>query len=93
MTMISIEFSDEMIDRLAERVLERLAERQVSSNGADPWLRGAGEIAGYIGCPRSRVYALTSSGRMACVQRDGSALIARRSDLDAWVANGGGKRP
>jgi len=26
------------------------------------------------------------------VERDGSALIARKSELDAWVRAGGGKR-
>ncbi len=90
---LELQLSDELLEAVARRVAELLAERQAAPNGADGWLRGADAIGGYIGCPRSRVYALTSSGRMACVQRDGSALIARRHDLDAWLANGGGKRP
>lgn len=88
-----IDLSPDALEALARRVAELLGERQTSDNGSDGWLRGADAIAEHIGAPRSRVYALTSSGRMPCVQRDGSALIARRSDLDAWIANGGGRRP
>jgi hypothetical protein len=55
-------------------------------------LRGAAKIAAYIDYPSSRVYALVSAGRIP-VERDGSSLIARRSVLDRWVREGGGKRP
>jgi hypothetical protein len=58
----------------------------------DGWLRGADKIAAYIDCKRDRVYALSSAKRIP-VHRDGSALIARRSELDAWIIGGGGKRP
>ena len=54
--------------------------------------RGADRIAAYIDCPRSRVYALTSARRIP-VHHDGSALIARRSELDGWIREGGGRRP
>jgi hypothetical protein len=49
-------------------------------------------IAGLRDSPRSRVYALTSARRIP-VHRDGSALIARRSELDSWLRAGGGRRP
>jgi excisionase family DNA binding protein len=49
-------------------------------------------IASYIDSPRSRVYALASARRIP-VHRDGSALIARRSELDRWLRAGGGRRP
>jgi excisionase family DNA binding protein len=78
---------DDALDRLAERLAPRLA-----SPVTDGWLRGAEKIANYIDAPRSRVYALTSAGRIP-VQRDGSSLIARKAELDAWVRDGGGKRP
>jgi hypothetical protein len=61
------------------------------SNG-DGWLRGADRIAEYIDAPRSRVYALSSAGRIP-VEHDGSNLMGHRSELDAWVRKGGGKRP
>jgi hypothetical protein len=59
---------------------------------SDRWLRGAEQIAAYIAAPRSRVKALSSAGRIP-VHHDGSALIARTSELDAWLRDGGGRRP
>ena len=89
---LALELSDELLDAIADRVAERLAERHPSEVD-DGWLRGAGAIASYLGAPASRVYALHSAGRLACVLKDGSALVARRSELDRWVRDGGGKRP
>ncbi len=87
---VTLDITDELIERIAERAAELAAERQVASTG-DAWLRGAAKIADYIDAPRSRVYALVSAGRLP-VEKDGSALIARRSELDAWVRSGGGRR-
>lgn len=84
------ELNDAALDALAERLAPRLADRLIQP--AVEWLRGADAIAEYIGAPRSRVYALTSAGRIP-IERDGSALIARTSDLDAWLRAGGAKRP
>lgn len=86
---ISIELPDELLDAITERVAERLADRQPEQDG---WLRGADRIAEYIDAPRSRVFALSSAGRIP-VERDGSSLIARKSALDAWIRNGGARRP
>jgi hypothetical protein len=80
---------DDALDQLAARLAPRLGAGTVAADG---WLRGADRIADYIDAPKSRVYALASAGRIP-VERDGSALIARRSALDQWVRNGGGKRP
>jgi excisionase family DNA binding protein len=88
---LRIVLPDEQLERLAERAAELLAERQTPA-ARDGWLRGADRIAQYIDCPRSRVYALTSAGRIP-VERDGSNLIARKSALDQWVRDGGGVRP
>jgi len=81
---------DAALDQLAERLAPRLGAGTVAA--ADGWLRGADRIAEYIDAPKSRVYALASADRIP-VEHDGSALIARRSALDAWVRSGGGKRP
>lgn len=78
--------------QLADRLAPLLAERLIQMTSVDGWLRGADQIAGYIGSPRSRVYALASARRIP-VRRDGSALVARRSELDSWLLCGGGKRP
>jgi excisionase family DNA binding protein len=87
-----IDGDDIALARLADKLAPMLVDRLAPPPPAEGWLRGADEIASYIGSPRSRVYALASARRIP-VQRDGSALVARRSELDSWLQNGGGKRP
>ncbi len=91
MTAVSLDLADEVVEQIAHRAAELLATRPDAS-GEDGWLRGAERIALYIDAPRSRVYALASARRIP-VHHDGSALIARRSELDAWLLAGGGRRP
>ena len=79
----------EQLDELVELVAQRLG----GAPAVDGWLRGADRIAEYIDAPVSRVYALAGSTGRIPVERDGSNLIARRSDLDRWLHDGGGKRP
>ncbi len=85
----AFDIGDEMVDRIARRAAE-LMERE-RARPADGWLRGANRIAEYIDAPRSRVYSLVSAKEIP-VHHDGSALTARRSELDAWLLNGGGRR-
>jgi hypothetical protein len=87
----SLNLPPEVVERIAERAAELVAERQGTAI-EDGWLRGAGKIATYIDCPISRIYALVSAKRLP-VERDGSALVARRSELDRWLRNGGARRP
>ncbi len=87
-----IDGDERALVRLADKLAPLLVDRLAPSASDDGWLRGADQIAGYIGSPRSRVYALASARRIP-VQRDGSALVARRSELDSWLQGGGGKRP
>jgi hypothetical protein len=90
---LTLTVDDRLIDQVAERAAELLARRQGDTAAReDGWLRGADKIAAYIDAPRSRVYGLVSAGRIP-VHHDGSALVARRSELDAWLLNGGGTRP
>jgi hypothetical protein len=87
---LSIDLPPELLEAVAARVAELLADRP----DGDGWLRGADAIAAYVGAPRSRVYALaTCRPPRIPVHRDGSALVAKRSELDAWVRAGGGLRP
>lgn len=88
---ISVNVADELVERIAQRAAELLA-KQSGEPVEDGWLRGAERIASYIDAPRSRVYALVSAKRIP-VHHDGSALIARRSELDKWLLRGGGRRP
>lgn len=90
MSAISVNVGDDLVERIAHRAAELLAGR-ASAPGEDGWLRGAERIAAYLDCPRSRVYALASARRIP-IHRDGSALIARRSELDEWLIGGGGVR-
>jgi hypothetical protein len=91
MNAISVNVADELVERIAHRAAELVAEAS-GEPGDDGWLRGAERIASYIDAPRSRVYALNSAKRIP-VHHDGSALIARRSELDKWLLRGGGRRP
>jgi hypothetical protein len=86
------ELDDHALTLLAEKLAPLLADRLSHVPTNDGWLRGADQIAAHIGAPRSRVYALTSARRLP-VERDGSALIARKSELDEWLRAGGAKRP
>jgi hypothetical protein len=87
---VTLAIGDELVERIAERAAELVVNQRDVKNGG--WLRGAEKIADYIDSPRSRVYALVSARRIP-VHHDGSALIARRSELDAWLLSGGAKRP
>lgn len=90
MAAFHLDMNDEIVERIAERAAELVASQQ-NETASDGWLRGAGKIAAYIDAPRSRVYGLVSAQRIP-VHHDGSALIARRSELDAWLRDGGGRR-
>jgi hypothetical protein len=84
----------EAIESIAQRAAEILASRDRIDDPSDRWVRGAAGIADYIDAPRSRVYALASCQPPRIpVERDGSTLVARRSELDAWIRAGGGLRP
>ena len=90
MSAISLNVADELVEQIAHRAAELLTE-QSDKPVEDGWLRGAERIAAYIDAPRSRVYALASARRIP-VHHDGSALIARCSELDQWLLRGGGRR-
>jgi excisionase family DNA binding protein len=87
---LRLEIDEELIEQIAERAAELIGKRS-DRKEADGWLRGADKIAAYIDAPRSRVYALVSARRIP-IHHDGSALIARRSELDEWLESGGGLR-
>ena len=86
---MQLDIGDELVEQIALRAAELIRQDRGIEDG---WLRGADKIADYIDSPRSRVYALVSARRIP-VHHDGSALIARRSELDSWLRAGGGRRP
>lgn len=83
------ELTDGDLDRLAERLAPRLTP--VTASADNGWLDVAAAAA-YLACPRSRIYKLSSTGRMPC-HRDGSRLLFKRAELDTFVRNGGARQP
>lgn len=89
--MLTLGVPDALVEAVAERAAELLAERIEPAE--DRWLN-VDETAQYLGCKRSRIYALASCKPPRIpVERDGSRLVFKQSELDAWVRAGGGKRP
>lgn len=68
------------LDRLRELVASQ------TSNGAEPWI-GVTEAAEHLACKRQRIYDLVHADRIPH-HRDGSRLLFRRSELDAWLKGG-----
>jgi excisionase family DNA binding protein len=85
---VAFELSPEALEALAARVAGLLAERDQPDHG---FLDAQG-AADYLACPLSRIYSLTSTGRLP-VHRDGSRLLFDRAELRAYVEAGGAKRP
>ncbi len=80
---------DAIADAIAARLAEWLAGR-LATPVAEPWL-DAERAAEHIAAPVSRVYALTSAGRIPH-HRDGSRVLFRASELDQWIIRDGGAR-
>lgn len=81
----------EMEARIEARLLERLSA--TADTGTDRWLRGTETIARYVDAKPSRISALISAGRFWPAKKDGRWNLAKTSDLDRWVEEGGGLRP
>jgi excisionase family DNA binding protein len=79
----------ELVDAVVERVLERLSASQPPAIVGFLDVQGA---ADFLACPKSRIYALVSAGRLPHY-RDGSRLLFDREELRAYVRNGGATRP
>jgi excisionase family DNA binding protein len=87
---ITLALSPEALEAIVEAVTERVAERLEAAED-DPWM-GVEQVARYLDCPTSRVYALVSARRIPH-ERDHTRLMFKRTEIDAWVRAGGGKRP
>ena len=85
---IEIKVPAEVIETIAESVASQLGERLRAQ--PEKWI-GVQEASAHLACPKSRIYDLVSARRVPH-ERDGSRLLFRRSDLDAWVSGGGGRR-
>ena len=88
MSELTVNFPDELIERVAERAAELVAERAAEPIG---FLDVAG-AAEFLSCPTSRIYSLVSARRIPH-HRDGSRLLFDCAELREFVHNGGDKRP
>jgi excisionase family DNA binding protein len=79
---------DELVEQAAARAAELLGEHVTEPDGFLD-VKGAAE---FLVCPKSRIYALVSAGRIP-YHKDGSRLLFDRSELQEYVRNGGSKRP
>lgn len=85
---LALVFPDPLVERIARRAAE-LVSAEIPAQ-ADRWLDVQG-AADHLACPKSRIYALVHQ-REIPHHRDGSRLLFRRGELDAWVEAGGARR-
>lgn len=86
---LRLELPSALVERVAERAAALVAER--NGDARDSWLTVA-EAAEHLRCTPSRLYSLTSARRVP-FHKDGSRTLFRRSELDAWVGQGGARCP
>jgi excisionase family DNA binding protein len=91
MNSLQISLPPELPDEIAQRAAELLAERLDVAHSGDGYLDVAG-AAEFLACPKCRIYALVSAGRIPHA-RDGSRLLCDRQELRDYVEAGGAKRP
>jgi excisionase family DNA binding protein len=91
MNALQIALPPELLDEIAQRAAELLAERLDVALSGDGYLDVAG-AAEFLACPKSRIYALVSTGRIPHA-KDGIRLLFDRAELRRFVAKGGAKRP
>ncbi len=87
---LQLDLPAELIERIAERAAAIIAYSGDSPEQADGYLDVDG-AAGFLSCPKSRIYALVSSRRVP-FHKDGSRLLFDRAELRAFVLEGGAKR-
>lgn len=82
---LELALSDHQLGQLADLVADRLSRSEpLTGDTTVDWIRGARAAAEYMGCPRSRVYDLVSQDVLR-PSRDGSRLVFRRDELDAYL--------
>jgi excisionase family DNA binding protein len=77
-------------EQLVEAIAQRAAQLVQELAQPEPWI-GVQEAAEHLSCPRSRIYRAVSARAIPYV-KDGSRVLFRRSELDAWVREGGWRR-
>lgn len=78
----------DLVDRIVDQASTQLAARETAF---EPWV-GVAEAAAYLSCKPQRIYDLVCRRRTSGIphRKEGSRLLFRRSQLDAWLDHGGG---
>jgi len=71
-----------VVEAVAERAAEIVVER-LAAGSEDRWM-GVEDAARYLACKPRRIYDLHSQRRIPA-HKDGSRLLFRRSELDAYL--------
>ena len=74
---------DADVERIALRIADLMAQQEGS-----PWLNSEG-AAEYMACPISRIRKLTMTDELPSYKEGGRRLY-KRSEIDAFIASGGG---
>ena len=89
--ILNIDVPHEVVETVARRALELMRDKQQESS--DGWLDAAG-AARYLGIPKTALHKLTAARAIPFEQEGaGCKLYFKRSDLDAWRRQGGGRAP
>jgi excisionase family DNA binding protein len=78
MSSLELHLDDRDLGRLAELVAARLDHRR-----SEPWV-GVREAAAHLACRPQRIYNLVHA-RAIPHRKDGSRVLFRLSELDAWL--------
>lgn len=80
---IALTLPEEALHQLAQLVAHLL---RAAAPATEPWITTE-EAAEHIGCNRDRIYYLVAANRIPH-RKEGTRLMFRRSDLDAWIQDG-----
>jgi excisionase family DNA binding protein len=84
METVSIALPEPLLDLIVVRVVARLTASQTPT---EPWV-GAEDAARHLACRRQRIYDLVNR-RAIPHRKEGSRLLFKLSQLDAWIGSGG----
>jgi len=87
---LSLQLPAEVFEELSRQVAEHAAALAAKQLREDRWLE-LKTAAEYLDCSPRRLYEFVGRDLIPH-ERDGRRILFLRSELDAWVRNGGAKR-
>jgi excisionase family DNA binding protein len=92
MAAVRVDIGEELVEQIARRAAQLLAEQAEPAGAEDDGYLDVSGAAGFLACPKSRIYSLASLGRIPHYH-DGSRLLFDRAELREYVRGGGARRP